>query len=330
MLSRIAAILLLTAGSLAIMPGAALAQTEIKITTFSGATNVVTWIAIEKGFFEKEGLKATAEKTKGSKAQMADLMAGKYQFASTSFDNVVAYTEGEGEVKYPDYDVVAILGVHQGLTSIVSRPEIKTYKDIKGQTAAVDSPTSGYATVLFQIIKDKAGLVQGKDYKLVVVGGTGPRVKALESKQAQVAIVSAPRDEQLEAQGYHRLGDVSQELGAYQGSTYVVRKSYAKANPKVVEAFTRAIIAASDYVFANKAGTIEVLKHNLKKMTDQEANSTYDRLVGPGGLNKHSEINVKGVENVLKLRSVYGNSKGPAADPKRYIDVSYYQQAMKK
>jgi ABC-type nitrate/sulfonate/bicarbonate transport system substrate-binding protein len=330
MLSRIAAVLLLTAGSLAIMPGAALAQTEIKIITFSGATNVVTWAAIEKGFFAKEGLQATDTVTHGSKGQMRDLMAGKFQFASTAFDNVVAYTEGEGEIKFPDYDVVAIMGVHQGLTSVVSRPEIKTYQDIKGQTAAVDSATSGYATVLYQIIKNHSGLIQDKDYKMIAVGNTGARVKALEEKKAQVAIISAPRDEQLAAKGYHRLGDVAEELGAYQGSTFVVRRSYAKAHPKVVEAFVRAIVAASDYVFSNKAGTIEVLKHNLKKLTDKEASSTYDRLIGPGGLDKHAELNVKGIENVLKLRSVYGSSKGPAADPKKYIDVSYYEQAMKK
>jgi len=62
----------------------ALAQTEIKISTFSGSTNVVTWVAIEKGFFAKEGLKASSERTHGSKEQQQDLMAGKYQFASTS------------------------------------------------------------------------------------------------------------------------------------------------------------------------------------------------------------------------------------------------------
>ncbi len=329
-MTRFAALFLLSAGAAITMQAPAFAQTEIKITTFSGATNVVTWVAIEKGFFEKEGLKATAERTEGSKQQMADLMAGKYQFASSSFDNIVAYTEGEGDVKYPDYDVVAILGVHQGLTSVVSRPEITDYKQLKGKTAAVDSANSGYATVLFQIIKNKAHLVQGKDYQLAVVGGTRQRVEALESNTAQVGIVSAPNDEQLEAKGYHRLGDVSQELGAYQGSTFVVRRSYAKANPKVVEAFTRAIIAASDYVFANKAGTIEVMKRNLKKMTDAEAESTYKRLIGPGGLSKHAQISIKGVETVLKLRSIYGEKKGPAPDPKKYVDVSYYQKAMKK
>ena len=53
----------------------------------------------------------------GSKEQMQDIMAGKYQFASTAFDNIVAYTEGQGTDKFPDYDVVAIAGVHSGMNS---------------------------------------------------------------------------------------------------------------------------------------------------------------------------------------------------------------------
>jgi len=330
MLNRIAVAFLLAAGSIAGLQGGALAQTEIKISTFSGSTNVVTWAAIEKGFFEKEGLKVVAERTEGSKQQQKDLMEGKYQFASTSFDNVVAYTEGEGADKFPDYDVVAIGGVHQGMTSVMARPEIKSYQDIKGQAVAVDSATSGYSTALYQIIKDKSGLVQDKDYKMAVVGGTRDRVKALKEKTAVAAIVSTPNDTELMEQGFNRLGDVAVDLGAYQGSTFVVRKSYAKANPKVVEGFVRAIVASNDFVFSNKAGTIEVLKKNLPELTDEGAAKIYDRLVGPGGLNKRAALSVKGVDNVLKLRSVYGDSKGPAADAKKYIDVSYHDKAVKK
>ena len=307
-----------------------MAQTEIKISTFGGSTNIVAWTAIDKGFFEKEGLKVTAERTHGSKEQQMDVMAGKYQFASTSFDNVVAYHEGEGETKFPDYDVVAIGGVHQGTTSIIGRPEIKKYADIKGKPVAVDSASSGYATAFYQIVRDKGGLVQEKDYSLVAVGGTRARVKAMEENKAVAAVVSMPSDMELVEKGYNKLGDVAVDLGAYQGSVFIVRKSYASANPKIVEGFMRAIVAANDFVFSNKAETIAVLKKNLKDLDDAEANKVYDRLIGPGGLNKRAELSTKGIENVLKLRSVYGEKKDAPTDPKKYVDLSYYEKAVKK
>ena len=302
------------------------AQTEIKLIGFGGGTNVPSWVAIDKGFFEKEGLKVTQDVTPGSKEQMQDIMAGKYQFASTAFDNIVAYTEGQGTDKFPDYDVVAIMGVHSGMNTVVARPEIKKYADLKGKVAAVDSPTSGYATVLYQIIKEKAGLEQDKDYKTASVGGTSGRVKALKDGSAHVAMISSPNDMELKDEGFTILGDAAEEIGAFQGSAYAVRKSYAKDHPKEVEAFVRAIVAASDFVFSDKAGTVEVLKKRLKNLSDADASKLYDRLIGPGGLNRRAALNTKGVETVLKLRTLYGGAA--PTKPEKYIDLSYYQKVV--
>jgi len=302
------------------------AQTEIKLIGFGGGTNVPSWVAIDKGFFEKEGLKVTQDVTPGSKEQMQDIMAGKYQFASTAFDNIVAYTEGQGTDKFPDYDVVAIMGVHSGMNTVVARPEIKKYADLKGKVAAVDSPTSGYATVLYQIIKEKAGLEQDKDYKTASVGGTSGRVKALKDGSAHVAMISSPNDMELKDEGFTILGDAAEEIGAFQGSAYAVRKSYAKDHPKEVEDFVRAIVAATDFVFSDKAGTVEVLKKRLKNLSDADASKLYDRLIGPGGLNRRAALNTKGVETVLKLRTLYGGAA--PTKPEKYIDLSYYQKVV--
>ena len=304
------------------------AQTEIKLIGFGGGTNVPSWVAIDKGFFLKEGLKVTQDVTSGSKEQMQDIMAGKYQFASTAFDNIVAYTEGQGSDKFADYDVLAIAGVHSGMNTLVARPEIKKYSDLKGKVVAVDSPTSGYATVLYQIVKDKAGLEKDKDYTTSSVGGTGARVKALKDGSGHVAMISSPNDMQLKDEGFTILGDAATEIGEFQGSAYAVRKSYAKDHPKEVEAFLRGIVAATDYVFSDKAGTVEVLKSRIKGLSDADAGKLYDRLTGPGGLNKRATLNTKGIETVLKLRTLYGGAA--PTKPEKYIDLSFYEKVTGK
>lgn len=302
------------------------AQTEVKLIGFGGGTNVPSWVAIEKGFFLKEGLKVTQDVTHGSKEQMQDIMAGKYQFASTAFDNIVAYTEGQGTDKFADYDVAAIAGVHSGMNSLVARPEIKKYSDLKGKVVAVDSPTSGYATVLYQIVKEKAGLEKDKDYTTLSVGSTGARVKSLKAGTGHVAMISSPNDMQLKDEGFNILGDAATEIGEFQGSAYAVRKSYAKDHPKEVEAFLRGIVAATDYVFSDKAGTVEVLKSRIKGLSDADAGKLYDRLTGPGGLNKRATLNTKGIETVLKLRTLYGGAA--PTRPEKYIDLSYYEKVV--
>jgi ABC-type nitrate/sulfonate/bicarbonate transport system substrate-binding protein len=316
------------AGLAVALAAPAAAQTEIKLIGFGGGTNVPSWVAIDKGFFLKEGLKVTQDVTHGSKEQMQDIMAGKYQFASTAFDNIVAYTEGQGTDKFADYDVVAIAGVHSGMNTLVARPEIKKYSDLKGKVVAVDSPTSGYATVLYQIVKDKAGLEKDKDYTTLSVGGTGARVKSLKDGTGHVAMISSPSDMQLKDEGFTILGDAATEIGEFQGSAYAVRKSYAKDHPKEVDAFLRGIVAATDYVFSDKAGTVEVLKSRIKGLSDADAGKLYDRLTGPGGLNKRATLNTKGIETVLKLRTLYGGAA--PTKPEKYIDLSFYEKVVGK
>jgi ABC-type nitrate/sulfonate/bicarbonate transport system substrate-binding protein len=119
-------ILSLAAVALAFAAPAA-AQSKLTIVTFSGATNLPVWIALDKGFFKKEGLDVTHEVTRGSQQVMEGIMSGKYQLGSAALDNTIAYTEGQGDVKIDNYDVVAILGVHSGMNKIVSRPEIKNW-----------------------------------------------------------------------------------------------------------------------------------------------------------------------------------------------------------
>jgi ABC-type nitrate/sulfonate/bicarbonate transport system substrate-binding protein len=306
----------------------AAAQTKLDMIGFGGASNLPIWIAMDKGLFKKEGLEVKLDRTKGSVAQMRNLMAGKYQVASTSIDNIVAYTEKQGDVQIDNFDVVAVGGVHSGLNSVVARPEIKSYKDIKGKPVAVDALGTGYAFVLFKIL-EKNGLALNKDYTAVAVGSGPERLKALEENKAVAAVMSAPNDTEAKEMGYNILADAAKELGGYQGSAYAVRRSWAKDHEKETVAWLRALTEAHDWVFANKAGSLEMLKKHVKNLSDKDAETIYASLTtGSGGLNKHAEINMAGMETVLALRGEFAAPKKTLTDPNKYIDLSYHKKAM--
>jgi ABC-type nitrate/sulfonate/bicarbonate transport system substrate-binding protein len=312
-----------------IVPAKAQGLTELKMTSFGSATNLPIWIATDRGVFKKEGLKVTLEPTRGSKKQIADIMAGKYQFATTAIGNIIAYTEGQGAAKYDNFDLIAILGVHSGLNTVVSVPAVKTWNDIKGKAVSVDALTSGYATVLYQILRNK-GLERDRDYKVIAVGGTGARVKSLKDGRAQMAIISSPANIRLKNEGYNMLADPSVEIGAYQASVYSVRRSYAKTHEKIVLAFIRAVTAAQDAIFNNKSEAMAVLKAHARGISEKDLAALYDRMIGPGGFNRGAALNIKGIETVLKLRSIYSGAKGPMPSPSKYIDTSYAEKAKRK
>ena len=316
--TTLACVFLLTGLTQAFAQGA----TPIRMIGFGGATNLPAWVALDKGLFAKEGLAVTLDRTAGSKDQMVDIMAGKYEFVTTAFDNIVAYTDGDGAVKFDAYDLTAILGVHSGLNSVVARPEIKTYADLRGKTVAVDAVASGYATVLYEILKRK-GLTD-KDYKIIAVGATDGRMAALEDGRAQVGILSSPQDIQLQKKGFNILDDAAAALGDSQGSVYAVRKSWAKGHEKDVLGLMRAVVAGQNYVFDNKDGAVEVLMKRTPGLSKPDAEDIWARLTGPGGLTRNAALNLKGVDAVLDLRRVYGNpAKGDAS---RYIDTSWQQK----
>src|SRR5436309_2256177 len=142
----LATALLLSAG--------ASAQTTLGMTSFGGITNLPFWVAQDKGYFKGQGLTVNFSQTTSSTQQMRDMMADKYQIASTSLDNVIAYSEGQSDVPIPGYDVVAFLGGSAGQNQVVTRPEIKSYQDIKGHAVVVDAKGSGFAFVLYQLLEN--------------------------------------------------------------------------------------------------------------------------------------------------------------------------------
>jgi ABC-type nitrate/sulfonate/bicarbonate transport system substrate-binding protein len=309
---------------------AAAAQTKISIVTFAGATNLPVWAGIEKGFFAKEGLDVTQEITRGSAPAMQALMAGKYQFGSTAMDNTIAYAEGQGDVSIDGFDVVAIMGVHSGMNKIMSRPETKRYEDIRGKAIASDALNSGYGLVLVKILQTH-GLAPNKDYSVLAVGSTPNRIAAMKDGKAVAAVISPPEHLALQKQGYNLLGDATEAIGAYQGSAWVVRRSWAKEHEKEVSAFIRGQIAATDYVFSDKAGALAIMKSRLPALSDAERESSYQEMVtSKGGLNRGARINMEGVKMLLTLRNESAGATKQLTDPTKYVDLSYYEKAAGK
>jgi ABC-type nitrate/sulfonate/bicarbonate transport system substrate-binding protein len=306
------------------------AQTKLDVITFSGATNIAVWAGIERGFFAKEGLRVTHEITRGSTQAMQGLMDGKYQFASSALDNTIAIKEGQGDIKFDNFDAVAILGVHSGMNKVVARPDIKSYEDIRGKAIASDALNSGYGLVLVRILASK-GLVANKDFTALAVGSTPNRIAALKEGRAVAAMISPPEHVALVKEGYTLLGDATEAIGSYQGSAFIARQSWARVNESTVLAFIRSQVAATDWVFADRTGAIALMKTKLKNLSDAELEAAYTEMVtSKGGLNRGAKINLEGVKTLLDLRNELSGSPVKLTDPSKYIDLSYYEKAVGK
>src|SRR5687768_9997408 len=90
--------LLAAAAALAIVSGPVMAQnlTKATINIFATDNALSVWVAKDKGLFEKEGLDIEVFNTPSSGVQMQGLADGRFQFAETALDNIIAYQEGQG------------------------------------------------------------------------------------------------------------------------------------------------------------------------------------------------------------------------------------------
>ena len=100
----------------------------------------------------------------------------------------------------------------------------------------------------------------------------------------------------LQKRGFKILADAAAELGAYQGSAIVVRRPWAQDHEPALAAFIRAYVAATDYVFDHRDEAIAELKAHVKDLSDEDLGRLYDRLVAPGGLDRHAALDLAGVD----------------------------------
>jgi len=309
------------------------AQTQLQpvsVIVFPGGFNWPIWIAQEKGYFAKGGIEVKLTNTPNSVFQLTGLIDRKFDIAVTAIDNVVAYMEGQGEAKTESKpDLTVFMGGDNGFLSVVTVPDIKSVKDLKGKTVSVDALTTGYAFVLFDLLK-RGGLRSG-DYNVVKAGGVLSRWEAIKEKKHDATLLLTPFDVLAKAAGLNVLEYAIDIYGRYQGLVGAARRPWAAENAPKVQAYIRGVVAGTDFLLdpKNKAEAIAILRKNLPNMSEAVAEQSYAIMAGPKGFTPKAKIDMEGVKKVLALRSEYGEPKKKLTDPAKYYDAKYYSAAMK-
>ena len=303
---------------------AAAEPTLVRVNTFPNARSLPFFVGIEKGFFNKHVIKVELEFTENSKSQRAGLAAGKFELVHSAVDNAVAM------IDVAKVDVVIVSGGDSGTNEFIVQSNIKSFADIRDKSVVVDAPNTAYALQAKKILL-KNGLKDGTDYKLNPVGNGNYRFKAMvESKDNAAGVMNLPYSAQAIELGMKSLGRTVDMLGPYQaGGAYVLR-SWAKANSDTLERYIAGYVESLRWVTnrKNRAEAVALLMEK-QKLSQSLAERSYDLMIDPSfGFASDAKFNMAGFKNVLLLRQeVEGGTLNP---PERYIDLTYYQNAMKR
>lgn len=307
-----------------------MSATNLRVIAFPGAPNLPIFAAIELGYFAEFGVNVDLTTTPSSVFQFEKFAAGEFDIAMTAYDNIVAYSEGQGAVAVPaDFDARVIMGATQIELAFVTAPDVKQYSDLKGKTLALDALATGFAFVLYEMLAD--GGLAPDDYERVPVGATPNRWESVKEGKHAGTLTIEPFTSIARAQGFNVL-DVSTRLYPhYQGGVVGARKSWADANADSVKGYIRGYLKGLEWTLdpANYDAASQLLLKNMPAIKPGVVGAVMKSLLSPNsGLTPKAEILRDGMKIVLDLRSKHGEAGNALTDVDKYLDLSFYDEVV--
>ena len=248
-------------------PSARAADTVSIGTVGSPSANLwPLFIAIEKGFFTAENIKADLIYIPASAPAIQQLAAGSINmsFSTGLVDPIRATEQGAGlgiarlEIQSPPY-------------ALIAKPSIKSLKDLKGKVISVGGPKDITRLYVDRMLAPN-GLKSG-DFDYVYAGATTARAQALLSGAVDAAILLPPSNFQLQNQGFNDLGLAMKYAPELAFSGTMANKAWATANPDVLKRVLLAQSKSTEYFYdeRNRADAIQLLvRLSGQKLDDVE------------------------------------------------------------
>lgn len=286
------------------------------------------YVAINKGFFQEQGIEIELTTGQGADKTMTALVSGQADIGFAGPEAAI-YVYNQGK---EDYAVLFAQLTQRDGSFLVGRnaePDFK-WENMKGKTIIGGRP-GGVPQMTLEYILNKHGVVPGKDVEMITnlqftatagafKGGTGdyvalfePTASALEKENAGKIVASIGKDS-----------------GLIPYTAYFTTKSYMEKNPDIVQRFTNAIYKGQKWVKDNSAEAI------AKEIMPFFPDSDEQLLITV--INRYKEIGAWNedpimTEESLNLLQEVMKSAGQLdknADYEKLVNNSFAEEAMKK
>ena len=290
----------------------------LRVCLFSGASSLPIRVADHLGFLSAAGFAAELHLTRGSKQLMEGLPAGRYDVVHAAPDNFIEWRDRTGA------DIVAWIGGTSGPLQLIGSPELRKVDDLAGHEIAVDSPKSGFVSVLRKILR-VGGLDTG-EVTLVQLGSTQMRYEALVAGDTSATMLTLPWSALALEAGFSLLGDRDHVLPRMQGSCGASLETWLDAQPDVADAYLKALCAAITWL--NHPDNLEQANLYISETygtTGALADAIRRSIMDPRtGWPPSAFIDPAGIEIVCRLRAE--NGRPPAAPPASYYTLEPYRR----
>ena len=279
-------------------------------------------IAQRKGFLEREGVDLKVVGLRGTSFQVEALDKGDVEVVNTAMPYLIqAVLKGS--------DSVGIVGGPANqVYSLIARPEIKSFDDLKGKMVGMSLGVDTIS-IASRMLLEKHGLPAGA-YRSRELVGTPVRADCLSKGECDAVPLGQPDDILFMQRGYNKLGDSLEVIPVLQFSIIAARRDWAQAHRDAVVRFTRAIGAT--YKFMREKANRDEVTQLVTEMTGAPPDVMRAVLAfyyepDRGVMPRQGEIDMAGVAKVIELLGRSGELKTPLPAAERFADLQYLKAA---
>ena len=276
------------------------ADDPVRITYASRSISaIMVFIANDRGFFKEENLQPQLILTRGTTA-IAAAVAGDVEAIHIMGTAIRGIIQG-----LP----LKVLAVNQKLPLfwLVTRPELKTFSDLKGKTMAVTTIGGSQQLAGFHMLR-KGGIDPAKEITSMVSGDVPAQLQAQVSGPIHITVLSPPTV--FVARDRYKLNLLASIGDDYVNfiSGLIVSDKAMQEKPALIRRTLRALTKANRYFQTNENGSAEILGKYLN-VPQQIALETY-RFSRPA-FTRNSIPTEKEVEENLKADAQFLQLKSP-------------------
>jgi ABC-type nitrate/sulfonate/bicarbonate transport system substrate-binding protein len=327
MRSAIALAALVLAAILA--PGRGAADEPVRLRygqAFSAVRSIYslpTFVADREGFFAREGLAFHNVLIPGGGANMVKaLQEGDIDLTHIATPFLITQALAGS-------DAVAIAAEFDNpIYSLLARPEIAGFADLKGHVIGMADPAGTIAYSSWKLLALNG--VREDEVTVELVSGTPQRLACLRHGPCVAVPLGQPEDFEALDDGYRRLGVSSDAVPQFLYTVTAARRSWAEAHRSQVVGYVRALAAAFRFIRdPAQRDAVVAIAVATEAVSASSARRTLQLYFEPERhvLPEAGEIEIAGLRQVIRFMADTGALQAPLPPAERFVDLSYLHDA---
>jgi NitT/TauT family transport system substrate-binding protein len=281
------------------MSAATAANTKVTVSqAFQSMLYLPLYVAIDNGFFEKQGLDVTKDTAGAPSAALSSVIASSAQFSLHGPEwTAIAASKGA--------PVQVIANVVNGAAVwIAATPDFKfeSLADLKGQNIVTGLMPTTSTSLFMRLLKSK-GMDPDKDVKMTQVA-LGSEIGPLLAGQAKVAVMYEPGLDQAVAKGMKVILGFPKLYGEYAFSAITTRTD---VDPDSAQRFVNGLQMALRYIQENPAGAIAIAKKEFPTLDPVVVENAVKRMIAENVYPSSVAITPEALKVAMDTQIALGN-----------------------